>query len=341
MNIRELNDIFLPFPMKELDSLRVESEQQPKFLALLFPGQGLSPKDIRENFQQLRNINPDLVMRRFESAQQAVGEINSAAGFDLLSSLGNEDSPCFDKTSFVQPVVYVLSVLSYEIYQTKTNHRKVNPQYVAGHSLGEYTALTAASVTTFEDGIKIVTARGKFMQEACERTKSELVSIHGLEKEGVESVCRETGTTIALINAPNLIVIGTAEGQFEHIQTMAKERGAKRVAKLQTAGAFHSPHMQEAADKLDRFLEGFTLNDPQIPVIPNLTGQPSKSGNALRQHLVESMVMPVKWADTIGYMRTTGINCFIELGLGNSLTALNKVNNVPDGQTKNLDSVLL
>lgn len=303
--------------------------------ALIFPGQGLDPKDILSCYQKLQGYDTMLARERMVLTQEAINKAHGIDSLKVTAVLEDETSPFFQMTSFVQPAVYTLSVLVSEITDTKGIAR-IAPKYLAGHSLGEYSALTRAGVFSFEDGINIVTFRGKVMQEACEKTPTVLMSINGLLEEEVENICQQTKAEIALINAPTLIVVGARRDAIPDIEQLAKEVGARRVTILQAAGAFHTSFMQEAASQLDQFIIKYEFKDPQIPVIANLTGEPSNSGVALKNHLVEGMISSVRWAKSIQTMRDAGVGMFGEVGPGRSLGSLNRINGISDELTINV-----
>lgn len=299
--------------------------------ALLFPGQGLAPQDIIDCYHQLQSINPDYTRSRITFTQGVLDKIHGAKTFDLRASLENKDSPSFGLTSFVQPVVYTLSVLTAEIV---ADTARIAPKLVAGHSLGEYSALTKARVIPFEKGVEIVTYRGLVMQEACEENPSSLISINGLTEESVRNeVCQQTGAEIALINAPTLIVVGVSKDGVTNIEKLAKEAGVKRVSILPTAGAFHTHFMQTASERLGEFIDGYEFSDPQIPVVANLTGELSNSAMILKKYIIEGMTKPVQWAKSLQTMIDKGIRLFVETGPGNSLVKLNSINKIPENQT--------
>lgn len=307
---------------------------QERLAALICPGQGLSSQEIVAYYQKLLALDPILTRNRIGLAQEAINRIQGTVNFNITADLEDEAAPSFTRTAFVQPVVYALSVLASEIMANGST--SLAPRFVAGHSLGEYAALTYSQVFSFEQGIDIVTLRGQAMQTACDIITSKLVSINGLSEEQVKDICKQTGTEIALLNAPNLIVVGGASETVPDIEKLAKEAGARKVTTLPTAGAFHTRFMKEAAFCLDQFLTVYEFQNPQIPVIANLTGQESNSAGALRNHLVESMVNPVRWVDVIQTMKNRGVQIFIESGPGKSLAQLNRLNGLSEDQTINI-----
>ncbi len=301
--------------------------------AQLFPGQGLAPQEIIDCYHQLKKISRYRTQNRIADTQEALDKIHGAKAFDLVAALEDKDSDYFGLTSFVQPVVYTLSVLTSEIADARGSER-ITPNMVAGHSLGEYSALTKAGVIPFKNGLEIVTFRGLVMQEACLDEPSALVSINGLDEESVkDKVCQQTGAEIALVNAPTLIVVGVSKDGVADIEELAIKAGARRVSTLPTAGAFHTHFMQEASEKLDEFMNRFEFSTPRIPVVANLSGELSNSEVALKHHLVEGMVNPVKWAKVIQTMRDAGVTIFREAGPGKSLAALNTRNGLSEEQT--------
>lgn len=314
--------------------------------AILFPGQGLPPKEICSYYQLLTDINPDLVKQHLSLAQQALEKIHGGPVFNMTAALSDESSADFQKTSFVQPVVYTLSVLAFEILGPRLKLRNIEPKVMAGHSLGEYSALTAAGVVPFEKGVEIVTFRGMVMQEACNETPSKLVSIRGLAEDLIQKgVCQKSLAMIALINAPDLIVVGCAEEDWPAIEQLAQDIGLRgeqrvRVRVLDTAGAFHTHFMAEAARRLDGFLSDYQFKDPRHPIVANLTGDISRSGTALRNHLFESMTSPVRWAKSLQTIKELGIHFFVESGPGSSMTDLNVLNGIPREQTININSLI-
>lgn len=311
----------------------METEQKTAFI---FPGQGLTGKEIISYYQRLVSINELAVKKRLSQTQEVVNKIHGSSVFDINQALEDKDSSLFKDTSFIQPIVYTLSILSSEV-----NHFKIINEesvlFVAGHSLGEYAALTETGVFPFEKGLEITTLRGQAMQEAALDNPSALISILGLSEEEIKTLCHKTGAEISLLNAPKLVVVGSNTKAIPDIESLSKEMGAKRVTRLETAAAFHTSFMTKAAfDRLDPFLKEINFADALINIVSNLTGRPTRSGYAIKNHLVESMVNPVRWADGIQFMKNAGVENFIEVGPGTSLTSLNAFNEIPKGQTKNI-----
>lgn len=325
-------------PQTATQTQSFSAEETPA--AVFFPGQGLPPKDICSYYKLLSDINPNLVQNRLSLAQQTMDDTLRNSGFDIQKSLSDENSPDFKDTSFVQPVVYSLSVLAYEIMRPRFQERSIVPKVMAGHSLGEYSAITAAGAISFEEGIKIVSFRGKVMQEDCDKNPSRLIIIRELREDQIlERLCQSQSSycAIALINAPNLIVVGCAQSSVEEVVDLATKAGGQRVQKLDTAGAFHTRFMEEGAGKLDVFLGNYQFVDPDPPVIPNLIGVVSKSGAALRNNLPASMINPVRWDRTIQTTRELGTKFYVEAGPGSSMRALNVANGIPLEQSVDIN----
>lgn len=310
--------------------------------AILFPGQGLRPEEICSYSQLLKRNNPNLVHQDLLLAQTALDKLHGEGVFNIEQALEDPSSPDYGKTSFVQPLVYTLSVVAYEIMRPGFRNRNIVPKVMAGHSLGEYSALTAAGVLPFEKGIEIVSYRGMVMQRACDETPSNLVSIRGLTEDVVsQEVCQKSLAMIALINAPDLIVVGCAAEDLPTIKQLAKEAGSQRVDLLDTAGAFHTLFMQSAASQLEQFLADYSFANPEYPIVANRTGKPLTSGSSWRNYLVKSMVSPVRWADCLKTIKGVGvkffdIELFVESGPGTSLTRLNVLNGIHEEQTINI-----
>lgn len=245
----------------------------------------------------------------------------------------------------MQPLVYTLSAAAYETMRPGLKIRNLVPKIMAGHSLGEYAAMTASGVFPFEKGIEIVSFRGLVMQQACEEKESKLSSIRGLGLETVRAeICSKSTAEIALVNASDLIVVGSAPDQIPQIEQLVQEIGPRggqrvRVRTLDTAGAFHTSFMRIPSERLEKFLLEYAFADPDVPIVANRTGQITTSGTSMRNHAVESMENPVLWAQSLITMKGRTLY-FVECGPGNSLTLLNVANGIPDVQTLNINNLL-
>lgn len=270
--------------------------------AFVFPGQG----------SQSVGMGKDL-------AEKYLDRANAVLGFDLKQIVlaGPEDE--LKKTAIQQPAIFAVSVAMYE--QLAANN--LRPNVVAGHSLGEYSALYAAGVISFEDGLKTVNLRGQFMQEAVPAGQGAMAALLGGDRTAIINICKEIGNVWpANFNSPGQIVIsGTKEAVGKAAEKL-KAAGVKKILPLAVSAPFHCPLMQPAADKLAEQLDKITFKDAVIPVYANVTAKPVTSGSEIKQLLVKQATAPVLWEDLIGNMVNDGVRSFIEVGPGKVLTGL-------------------
>lgn len=299
--------------------------------AVLFPGQGLSAQEIIGFYEKLqKSVDVNLLKKHLSLTQEIMDRVHGRSEFSILSSLADETSPSFGQTAFVQPTIYSLSVISYQLSDQR-------PDFVSGHSLGEYSAMTAAAAIEVVEGIELVVYRGKFMQEVCDGTPSRLISLQGLTEETVKGICRQDGVAIAevaLINALDLIVVGCAAESVHDVEDRAKAAGASKATLLNTAGAFHTSFMADAAKKLETVMP--ILRQPKIPFVANLTGELVENGQFSGDFLIRSMTNPVQWAKELKTLETLGVQTFCEIGPGRSLASLNRLNGFSKDQTRNI-----
>ena len=281
--------------------------------AFVFPGQGAQfvgmGKDLYDN-----NI---LAKEYFDRA-------NDTLGFKITDIMFNGTDDELKQTKVTQPAVFIHSVIS-----ALSLGKDFTPQMVAGHSLGEFSALTAADALTFEDGLQLVYKRALAMQKACEMQKSSMAAIIALPDETVEEICTQisnNGNTVvaANYNSPGQIVIsGTTEG-VELACEALKKAGAKRALPLNVGGAFHSPLMQPAKDELEAAIQATTFNTPRCPVYQNVDAKPHTSPEEIKKNLMAQLTASVRWTDSVKRMISDGATDFIECGPGNVLTGLIK-----------------
>ncbi|MCA1747475.1 MAG: ACP S-malonyltransferase, partial [Bacteroidales bacterium] len=224
------------------------------------------------------------------------------------------------QTRVTQPAIYLHSVILASTIDPFT------PDMVAGHSLGEFSALAANGTLTFEDGLQLVFKRAMAMQKACEAEPSTMAAILGLENEVVEEVCSGIAEVVvpANYNAPGQIVISGSNAGIDTAIAEMNARGAKRAIKLQVGGAFHSPLMEPAKEELRRAIEATTFSKPVCPVYQNVNASPSSDPDEIRKNLVLQLVSPVRWTQTIQRMIADGAALFTEVGPGNVLQGLIK-----------------
>jgi [acyl-carrier-protein] S-malonyltransferase len=283
-------------------------------IAFVFPGQGAQVvgmgKDAYESNAAARGI--------FDQADEALGFGLSALAFE-----GPEEQ--LRQTANTQPALLATSIALLEMYKAQ----QLKPDFVAGHSLGEYSALVAAGVLAFEDAIRLVRARGQFMEQAVPSGKGAMAAVLGAEREPLQALCTDVTASAGLVelanvNCPGQIVVsGSTEG-VAAVAERGKEAGAKRVIPLDVSGPFHSSLMQPAADALKADLAKIQFHTAQVPVIANVHALPVTSGDELRELLVKQVVSPVQWEDTIKYLIGEGVDTFVEIGSGTVLAGLIK-----------------
>ncbi|MGQ1890805.1 ACP S-malonyltransferase [Thermophagus sp. OGC60D27] len=278
--------------------------------AYVFPGQGAQyvgmGKDVYDNHPLAKEL--------FEKANEILGFRIT----DLMFEGSDED---LKQTKVTQPAIFLHSVIL-----AKTVDESFNPEMVAGHSLGEFSALVAAGALSFEDGLKLVSQRAQAMQKACEITPSTMAAIVGLEDHVVEEVCEsiEDVVVAANYNCPGQLVIS---GSFEGIDKaceLLKEKGAKRALKLPVGGAFHSPLMEPARAELAESIKNTSFSKPVCPVYQNVDGKPYTDPEQIKANLVSQLTSPVKWTQTVRNMIADGADDFTEIGPGKVLQGLIK-----------------
>lgn len=284
-------------------------------IAFVFPGQGAQAvgmgKDVFETFDHSRLI--------FEQADRALG-------FSLSNIIFEGPDEVLKQTANTQPALLTVSVALLEALQV----RGLKPDYVAGHSLGEYSALVAAGVLSFEDAVRTVRARGQFMEQAVPSGQGAMAAVLGAERETLAALCASitaegTAVELANVNCPGQIVVsGTAAGVEAVVQRGKEEAGAKRVIPLEVSGPFHSSLMKPAADNLQTTLAGIAMLDASVPVIANVTAKAVTSADEIRNLLVEQVYSPVLWEDSVRYLIEQGVDTFVEIGSGTVLAGLIK-----------------
>jgi [acyl-carrier-protein] S-malonyltransferase len=288
--------------------------------ALLFAGQGA----------QVVGMGKDLA-EKFPSAKNWFDRANTALGYDLAGICFNGPDAELTKTENAQPGIFLVSWVCFELLKEQVQGLKskaqshdaadtaLDFQATAGLSLGEFTALTAAGAMSFEDGLRIVRQRGKFMQEACEATRGGMAAIIGLDEIPTREVCAEAGVVLANLNCPGQLVISGEEEKIVRACDLAKAKGARKAIPLPVAGAYHSPLMAGAQPKLQNELAKIKISAPVVPVISNVTAQPHNSPAEISTRLVEQVTSSVVWESSMRYLLAQGFTRFIELGPGTAL----------------------
>ena len=279
--------------------------------ALLFAGQGA----------QVVGMGRDLA-EKFPSARSWFDRANAALGYDLTSVCFNGPDAELTKTEHAQPGIFLASWVAFQLL--KENAPALSFQASAGLSLGEFTALTAAGSLSFEDGLRVVRQRGKFMQEACDATKGGMAAIIGLDEAPTREVCAQAGVVLANLNCPGQLVVSGAEEKIIHACDLAKAKGARRALPLPVAGAYHSPLMASAQPKLLSELTKVKINATNVPVISNVNALPHGIADRIISQLVEQVTSSVLWESSMRLLLAQGFTRFIELGPGAALSGFMK-----------------
>ncbi|MEI9959741.1 MAG: ACP S-malonyltransferase [Limisphaerales bacterium] len=279
--------------------------------ALLFAGQGA----------QVVGMSKDLA-EKFPSAKNWFDRANAALGYDLAKICFEGPEAELTKTENAQPGIFLVSWICFELLKERVSNLKFDA--TAGLSLGEFTALTAAGAMNFEDGLRVVRQRGKFMQEACDVTKGGMAAIIGLEETPTREVCAEVGVVLANLNCPGQLVISGEAEKIVKACELAKAKGAKRAIPLMVAGAYHSPLMASAQQKLQNELAQIKISLPTIPVISNVTAQAHGTPTEISAKLVEQVTSSVLWENSMRALLAQGFTRFIELGPGTALSGFMK-----------------
>ncbi|KFD38311.1 ACP S-malonyltransferase [Schleiferia thermophila] len=277
--------------------------------AYVFPGQGSQFSGMGHS---LYHSHQD-AMNLFEQANEILGFRISDIMFD-----GSDDE--LKQTRVTQPAVFLHSVI------LALTMEDFAPDMVAGHSLGEFSALVAARALRFEDGLKLVYARAMAMQKACDAVPSTMAAVLGLDDEQVEQICaRVEGIVVAAnYNCPGQLVISGEKVAVQQACEALKAAGAKRALPLPVGGAFHSPLMQPAAEELAKAIESTHFNRPICPIYQNVTAQPHTDVEEIKRNLIDQLTGPVRWTQTVRNMVADGATAFVEVGPGKVLQGLVK-----------------
>ncbi len=284
-----------------------------KKFAAVFPGQGSQSVGMFADF-----MDNEIVAKTYEEA-------NAALGYDLKDITLNGPEAELNKTEVTQPAILTASVAAYRVLEAKG----FKPKAVAGHSLGEYSALVAAGVISFADAVKLVRLRGKAMQEAVPAGVGAMAAVLGLEDQVIVDVCNEVSTEddkvwAANFNTPGQVVISGNKGAVDRALEQFTAKGAKRVVPLAVSAPSHCPLMQKAADVLKAELSKIQINDASIPVYVNVLAKPLTKKEEIIDALVKQLTMPVRWVETVNQLKADGVEALIEVGPNKVLCGLNR-----------------
>ena len=278
--------------------------------AYVFPGQGSQFPGMGKNLFE----SSTLAKERFIQA-------NEILGFDITKTMFGDDSEALTETCVTQPAIFLHSTILSEVMANR-----FQPEMVSGHSLGEFSALVASGVLSFNDGLSLVKERAMAMQSACDQFPGTMAAIIGLEDKVVESVCKDTtGVVIAAnYNCPGQIVISGSKKAIDNACISLKEAGAKRALVLPVGGAFHSPLMEPAKERLASVIENTIFEQPKCAVYQNVCATGVIDANKLKANLIAQLTAPVLWTQTIKKMISDGATHFTEVGPGKVLQGLIK-----------------
>lgn len=280
-----------------------------KQIGLLFPGQGAQfvgmGKSLCESFAEAKAV--------FQKANEILGYSIEEICFN-----GPEDE--IVRTVYAQPAIFVTSIAALKVLQTKVP--ELTPSFVAGLSLGEFTALVAAGSISFEDGLNLVKLRAEAMERAAQNNPGTMASIMGLEQSDCEAVANEAGCEVANLNSPDQIVLSGKIEAVEKACQLAEEKGAKRAIMLKVGGAFHSSLMNDAKNDLQKALAGTEIKQPSCVFIPNAKAQPVSDASEIRTLLAEQLTSSVRWIETMQRAKEANLTHIIEVGPGKVLKGL-------------------
>lgn len=282
-----------------------------KSIALIFPGQGAQKIGMGREFYEINPAARDV----FEKANQVLGEDLSKVIFE-----GPEDK--LMSTAYCQPAIFTMSMAALSAFHASEKFRNVSVKYTAGLSLGEYSAMCAASVVSIADGLKLIQQRGACMEEAVRANPGKMAAIIGFDRDKLITICKTAGCEVANFNAPDQIVITGKTDAVAKACQMIVEQGGKKVIPLDVSGAFHSTLMKPAADKFAAVLKGVEFTVSNVKVISNVTAKPQASTEEIRQNLPRQIYSSVLWVDSVNFLASEGLTDLVEIGPGRVLKGL-------------------
>ena len=306
-----------------------------KKFAMVFPGQG------SQTVGMLAELASD-----YPIVQETFKQASEVLGYDLWQLVQEGPAEELNKTWQTQPALLTASVAVYRVWQQK--YPELKPEVMAGHSLGEYSALVCAGVLDFQDAVKLVELRGKLMQQAVPEGTGAMYAIIGLDNDAIINACKqaEQGEVVSAVNfnSPGQVVIAGAKAAVERAAALCKEAGAKRALPLAVSVPSHCALMKPAADQLSVSLESITLKAPVVAVLNNVDVKAETDAVAIRNALVRQLYSPVRWTETVEKMAQNGVEVLMEVGPGKVLNGLTKrivdsLQAVSVNDVKSLDSI--
>jgi len=299
-------------------------------IAFVFPGQGSQTIGMGLEFYN-----------EFPIARQTFEEASDTLKFDLAKLCFEGGLEELSLTANAQPALLTTSIAALRVLEQETD---LSPSFVAGHSLGEYSAIVSSGALNFKDAVHTVRKRGEFMQSAVPVGIGSMAAVMGLSKEQIVKICEENSddenvVSPANFNSPQQIVISGHKAAVEKVSLLLKKEGAKRVVPLTVSAPFHCSLMNKAAEELKEVLDSINKSEINVPVVSNVDAESNSDHNAITDLLFRQVVMPVRWYESVEYMKNQNINRFIEIGPGNVLTGLIRrtVNDVELNNLENLD----
>lgn len=301
-------------------------------IALVFPGQAAQYVGMGKEFYD-----------KYPAAKETFDKANGILGYDIKKIVFEGPLEQLTQTKYTQPAVFVTSIACFKVFTYQLiNLSTCQLAFTAGHSLGEYSALVASEVLSYEDVLKLVNSRAEFIQSACEKTKGTMLAILGAEKNIVEEICAEAGKTgiceAVNFNAPGQTVISGESAAIEKAKQLSKEKKIKAIP-LAVSGAFHSSLMKEAAEKMREELKKYagTFKNPKFPIITNCDAEITTDASKISEKLIKQIASPVLWINSINKIISNGCETFVELGPKNVVSGMIKKIS-PKAKTFNIEN---
>jgi len=303
------------------------SSDLPALAAWVFPGQGSQLVGMGQDLFEASPVARCLFLDADSILERPLSEYCFRGPEDVLR-----------RTENTQPAILTVSLACLAVAEERGLLSSLAPAYMAGHSLGEYTAAVAANAFTFEDGLRLVQERGRLMKMAGEKNKGTMAAILGLDEDTARRLCDETGTQFCNLNSPGQIVIGGSVEAVETAIEKAPSFGARRAVRLSVSGAFHTALMEPAVEGMNNVLAQTKIRNPVVPIVGNGNAQPLATAEALREELLYQLTHPVQWQRSVELMVANGVSCFVEFGPGGVLCGLVR-RIAPDAETLSISGI--